>query len=290
MNHVITNGVLTVAIAERGAEIQSITAADGTEFFWNADPSVWPKHGPNLFPYLASLTEGKYTLDGQTYEMGLHGFVPYSALTLESKSESTASFCLCDNADTRKAYPFTFVYHVTYTLEGSRLTVTYTVENKDCTPMYFGIGGHPGFHMPIEPGLAFEDFSLHFEAPCTASRVTFGPHGGVSGETDYSIPAGVIPLDHSLFSSGAIVLRNSGHSIAIRSEKSSKAVKVSFPQMPYVGIWQTPNSNFPFLCIEPWSSLPSRDGIIEDLAKQDNLVTLPAGETYRNSWTMDFSF
>lgn len=288
MNHVISNGILTVTIAERGAEIQSITAQDGTDFFWNADPTVWPKHGPNLFPYIGALTDGKYTLNGQTYEMGLHGFVPYSELEVEAKSETAVSFCLSANDATRKSYPFEFTYHVTYILEGKRLSVCYTVDNRDTKTMYFGIGGHPAFHMPIDPSLTFEDYELCFEAPCEAVRSTVT--GGVSGEVKYPIETGKIGLTHNLFDDGVIILRGAGHSVAVRSNKSAKGVTVTFPQMPYVGLWQTAKSQFPFVCIEPWSSTPSRDGVIEDLSNQENLVSLEAGQTYTNTWTMDFSF
>ena len=28
--------------------------------------------------------------------------------------------------------------------------------------MYFGLGGHPGFNVPLEAGLSFEDYCLEF--------------------------------------------------------------------------------------------------------------------------------
>lgn len=290
MNHVISNEHLTVTIAERGAEIQSIRASDGTEFFWSGDQDIWPKHGPNLFPYLANLTEGKYTLEGKTYEMGLHGFVPYSNLTVESREDDRITFRLSASEETRKCYPFSFIYRVIYALEQRRLSVTYRVDNTGGQTMYFGIGGHPGFHMPIEPGLAFDDYSLTFDTAGRTARVTFSERGGVTGETGYPILNGRLPLSHSLFDDGAIVLRDAGHSVKISSEKGSKAVTVSFPQMPYVGIWHTAKAQVPFLCIEPWSSLPSRDGLIEDLSKQENLVSLDGGKVYWNTWSMEFTF
>ena len=290
MNHTITNGNLTVTASQRGGEIQSIRAKDGTEFFWNANPDIWPKHGPNLFPYLANLTEGKYTLDGQVYEMGLHGFVPYSELEAENTRPEEMTFRLRSCPATRACYPFEFTYEVTYRLDGNRLTVTYTVENRDKKTMYFGIGGHPGFAVPMEPGLSYEDYVLTFGGAQDAARVTFSGRGGVTGQTPYPISPAGIPLRHTLFTDGAIVLKNAGHQLTLSSAKSAKAVTVSFPQMPYVGIWGKPQDNAAFLCIEPWSSLPSRDGIVEDLAHQDNLVSLAPGKTYVNTWTVDFQF
>ena len=39
--------------------------------------------------------------------------------------------------------------------------------------MYFGVGGHPGFAVPLEKGLAFEDYCLQFEAPGIRSALDF---------------------------------------------------------------------------------------------------------------------
>lgn len=168
--------------------------------------------------------------------MGLHGFVPYTDLVAGENFGNSISFALKANEETLKCYPFQFTYRVTYTLEESKLFVTYTVENHDSKTMCFGIGGHPGFHMPIDGTLAFEDYRLTFEKPCTASRITIGGQkGGVTGEVAYPIETGCMELRHDLFDNGPIVLKNSGHSIVISSDKSPKTIKVSYPDMPYVG-------------------------------------------------------
>ena len=41
-------------------------------------------------------------------------------------------------------------------LDGDALHVTYRVENRGEGPMAFGLGGHPGFNVPLAPGLAFD--------------------------------------------------------------------------------------------------------------------------------------
>ena len=56
--------------------------------------------------------------------------------------------------------------------------------------------------------------------------------------------------------------------------------------MNYMGFWHTNCSDAPFVCIEPWTSLPSRDGIVEDLACQSDLVALPQNEVYTNTWSI----
>ena len=40
------------------------------------------------------------------------------------------------------------------------------------------------------------------------------------------------------------------------------------------------------MCIEPWVSLPAREGEIAVLERQADLIHLPAGEIYRNIWSI----
>ena len=64
--------------------------------------------------------------------------------------------------------------------------------------------------------------------------------------------------------------------VTLCSEKGTRSVRVSYPQMNFLGIWHMPFTDAPYVCIEPWSALPSRKGRIEDLSEQPNLVHLPA--------------
>lgn len=46
----LSNDILSVTIAERGAEMQSIRDAQGHEYLWQADPKYWAKHSPPSSP------------------------------------------------------------------------------------------------------------------------------------------------------------------------------------------------------------------------------------------------
>ena len=74
--------------------------------------------------------------------------------------------------------------------------------------------------------------------------------------------------------------------VTLTSGQSGRYVKIRYPQMKYLGIWHTPRSEAPYVCIEPWSSLPSRQGIIEDLEKQENLVSVEENGVYCNQWSI----
>lgn len=285
----IENETLKVQIADRGAELMSIQTKDGTEYLWQGDPKYWGDRALNLFPYVARMTNGSYTLDGKTYQMPIHGFANSSVLTAEEQSADRIVFKLTESDETLKCYPYAFVYRVIYALKGNKLNVTFSVENPNEKMMYFGLGGHPGFNVPLEKGLTFEDYYLQFEEDASPERVGISPTCFVDGnDVPYKLAEGRrILMAHNMFDNDAIVLKNMAKVVTLGSDKGSRKVRVSYPDMNYIGFWHMPFTDAPYVCIEPWYSLPSRQDIVEDLAIQPGLVHLPAGETYGNEWEIE---
>ena len=78
MNHTISNGILRVEIAEKGAELQSIQTADGHEYLWQGNPEYWEDRAVNLFPTVGRLMDNHYTCEGKDYELKCHGFAQSS--------------------------------------------------------------------------------------------------------------------------------------------------------------------------------------------------------------------
>ena len=93
-----------------------------------------------------------------------------------------------------------------------------------------------------------------------------------------------IHLQHDLFDDDAIILKNMCREITLKSAKHF--IQVSYPQMAYLGIWHWPKTDAPYVCIEPWTSLPSRQDIVEDFACKSDLIHLLPGKTYENTWTI----
>ena len=286
MLHIIHNDVMTVAAEEVGAQLWSILGADGTQYLWQGDPRYWSDRSLTIFPYVARLWEARYEMDGEAFPLPIHGFAPGSRFELTEKTDEGMTLELRDRERTLAQYPRRFAFRVTYALEGRTLGVTYAVENLDERAMYFGLGGHPGFNVPLEAGLSFEDYRLRFAQPCAPERVGFTPDCFVSGE-DMPFPleeGGVLPLCHTLFDDDAIVLRGMAREVTLEAPGGARSVTVSFPDMPYLGIW--PKTDAPYVCIEPWSSLPARTGEIACFEKQEDLIRLEPGKTYTNRWTI----
>ena len=155
--------------------------------------------------------------------------------------------------------------------------------------MYFAVGGHPGFCVPLEEGMEFEDYYLEFDEVMPAERVIFSADCFVTGEMKpYELEDGVRQmLRHDLFDEDAIIWGNMSKGISLLSKNGSKGIHVEYPDMSYLGIWHRPKKAAPYVCIEPWSSLPSRKGIVEDLATQPGLLSADAGCEYENRWSIE---
>lgn len=284
----IRNSAMTVTIDELGAQLQSITASDGTEYLWNGDSAYWGGRAPNLFPYVGRLTNDTYTYGGQEYRMPRHGFAKLTAFSVLDRGEDHVTLRMEDSEESRNIYPFSFRFDVSYILEGPTLVIVYATENMGEHTMFFGQGGHPGFRVPLEKGRAFTDYRLTFARPCQPWRVLLSDNYMVSGhETPYPLENGVaLPLEHGLFDRDAVILKHFTRSVTLSAGEGTRGVTLDCPKMRYLGIWHMPHTDAPFVCLEPWVSLPSREGVVEDLSQQFDLVSLPPRQRDENRWSV----
>ena len=285
----VQNEFLTVQIDKMGAELRSIKTADGTEYLWQGDAAIWEDQAPNLFPYIARLTQKQYTYGGNTYHMGSHGFAKNTLFTLEQQREGYARFCITDTAETRAQYPFHFYFAIEYILDENKLSVNYIVKNTDEKTLYFGVGGHPGFRVPLEEGLNFNDYYLEFDTVTDVLQVGMSPDCYV---TEQDVPfvmadGKTLPLHHDMFDNDAIILTQMSKGVTLKSAKGTRGLRVAYPKLDYLGIWHRPFTEAPYVCIEPWSSLPSRKDVIEDLTTQPSLRSLEPNALYEATITYE---
>ena len=285
----IQNSCLTLTVDTLGAQMMHILSADGTEYLWQGDPAYWADRALTLFPFIARLTKGRCKVHGTEYPMDIHGFALSSEFAAVSHAETELILELASNAETRRQYPFDFAFRVCCRLEENKICVTYEVENRSAETMPFAVGGHPGFRVPLVEGERFEDYTLEFSQACAPDRVGFTEQVFLSGQDRrYELENGkAIRLSHDLFDDDAIILKNMDREITLRSRISGRGVTVRFPDMPYLGLWHWPKTDAPYVCIEPWSSLPSRQDVVEELTCKSDLLRLTPGKTYNNCWTIE---
>ena len=276
----IGNEYLTVVIDPLGAELTSVKGSDGTEYLWQADERYWPRHSPLLFPFVGRLEGKAYTYHGRRYDMTLHGFAKSSSFSIVDNAGSSVTLSLSSDSSTEEVYPFSFSLSVTYALDGRSLSERIVVRNDGAGEMIYGIGGHPGFAVPLEDGLSFEDYAISFpDADAVRRRVFSSSCLDTGVEEPYALPAmKAIPLRHSLFDDDAIILTAIGGRAVLSSQKGTHGVEVEC-DAPWWGFWHSVGKDAPFVCIEPWWTLPGRDGIVCDIGERKDLLRLAPAES-----------
>lgn len=278
------NTALSVEVSDLGAAIQSVRTPGGTEFIWEGDPAVWAGRAPILFPICGGLKNDTYFLGDQEYHQQKHGFIRFETFTPVLSEPDRLVLEARDNAETRKTFPFSFVFRVTFSLQENRLAVTYEVENTDPRTMYFSFGAHEGYATP-EGVAAYE---MHFEKEEKLSTVVL--HGNLLSDTEREpvMEGKLLPLDPSYFTVDALVFETlSSRAVTLARRGGGRQVRVEFPGFDHLLLWQQYDAKY--LCIEPWCGMPdfeSADGHIEH---KRYITALPAGETYVRTHTLTFS-
>lgn len=289
MEYLIQNEFLTVSVSSLGAELMSIKTSDSHEYLWQGDKKYWEGRAPIMFPICGRLFEGKYTYLGKTYTLPNHGFARKSNFELKSASKSSITLSLCANEETLEIYPFNFQFDVTFSLNENTLDVKYEVKNKDEKEIIFSVGGHPAFNVPLDKGIKFEDCYVEFKEPCEAVRVDFSPTCFLThNDQPYNKNGATqrIDLRHDLFDDDAIFLYNVSKEIALKSDLSQRSVTMKFKGMKYIGLWHAVKTDAPYVCIEPWTSVPATDGKIDDLLTKEEMIHLPVGYSYKNGYSV----
>lgn len=283
----LQNEKLQLTVDTHGAQMMHLVCG-GEEYLWQGDPRYWEDRAPVLFPFVGRLTDKRCTVYGEPFSMGIHGFAAACEFRPEKQEKDSVTLVLESGADTLAQYPFVFRFAVTYQLKGSTVAITYRVENKSDRVMPFGIGGHPGFGIPHAQGETISDYYLDFRQLCLPDKMGVSDTGFITGQ-DVLCPLTeekYLPLDAALFTDDTVLLKNMTKAVTLRSRKSDYAVTVSYPDMPYLGLWPWPGTGAPYICIEPWSSVPARQDVVEELTAKSDLIHLAPEKTYETVWSI----
>ena len=154
--------------------------------------------------------------------------------------------------------------------------------------MYFAVGGHPGFNLPLEANLAYDDYCLQFPLGSAAKQAEFtaGDCIMLGQITDYALVQGRIPLSHQPFAQQVLILTEIPRQVTLKSDKGFRQVTVSFPDIKYLGIWKYLGTQAPYVCIEPWTCVSARKGIVEAYESHPDMTCLAPAGIYENRWSI----
>lgn len=291
MLHKLENEFLTITTHEHGGELHSITSKlDNTEFVWNGNPEYWKYHAPILFPIVGKVKDGKYLVDGTTYELPQHGLARVSEFELLSKSENEISFELKYSEDTLKVYPYKFSLVIKYTIDEKSVTTSYKVTNIDDKKIDFSIGAHPAYMCPLLEGETLNDYYFEFNEKETAGIIPINTELGLllRGKKEFLNNESKIKLSKELFKNDALVFECAdlkSNKIRIKTDKQSKFLEFDFTGFTHLGLW-APVTGAPFVCIEPWFGHADFEDFNGDFSQKDGILSLDVNQEFNCSYTV----
>lgn len=286
----ISNELLTVGIAEHGAELQSIMRG-GREYLWHGDPSYWKRRSPVLFPIVGSVWDGRYRLGGHEYAMSQHGFARDMDFKCVANDGTEARFRLESSDESRRLFPCDFVLEIGYRLQGDTLQVLWQVDNPSAggEVLHFQIGAHPAFnYKDYDPEADVQGYFRLDASGDVCDLSLIGEKGCLKQEkAELATDGGFLPITRNTFDGDALVLENSQvHCVELCDRQRRPYVKVGF-EAPVVGLWSPARGGYaPFVCIEPWYGRCDREHFTGDFGEKDWMQHLQPGERFSVSYSI----
>lgn len=286
----LENNQIKASFKTLGAELCSlIDKKSNIEHMWQADPAVWPRHAPILFPIVGALENNAYKIGSQEFFLSQHGFAREMVFEIKHQDKQSIHYRLQSSGETMKLYPYQFELTIKYTLVESELVVEYEVRNVDETAIFFSIGAHPGFTCPFQKGEAFSDYYFQFERKENAIRLLFG-EGLLNGKEETFLKGeDKLNLSYNLFSEDAVILKDlKSKWVDLKSKNHGISLRFHFDGFPILAFWTKPRVNAPFLCIEPWFGIADTKGSKNDFSEKMYIQKLDVGQTFRSRYSIQF--
>jgi len=283
----LENEYLTIAVNSKGAELQRVFGKkDQIEYMWNGDPAFWSKHSPVLFPVVGALKADTYYLNDKAYQLGRHGFARDMEFAVTTQSADRLVFTLESNAETLFKYPFAFRFDISYELFQNSIKVSYRVGNTGKSILYFSVGGHPAFRIPLTADTVYSDYYLEFNQRERAGRWPISKDGLIeSRPVELLNDTNQLPLTKELFQKDALVFKGLlSNSVALKSDKTKHGLRLDFTGFPYLGIWAAKNADF--VCIEPWCGIADSVDTDQQLATKEGIHSLQPAKDFERTWSV----
>lgn len=270
MFYTIDNGIIKLTASSTGAELVSLTK-DGKERLWQNANGEWDGHAPILFPVCGSCY---ITVNGKKYPFAQHGFAPVSEFTLKEKTDKSLSFTLCSSEETKKRYPYDFIFTVTYSLDGAELKIGYEIENPSLKDIYFSCGSHESFALDG----ALEEYVVTFEKEECFINHLHDDEGFLTGETQKLGEGKVIDFEKTpLIDDKTFIFKGvRSRKVSLSKKDGTPVADVFFDGFNNLLFWRPGDGKT--ICIEPWLNLPDEANSEKELSDKYGVKRLASGE------------
>jgi galactose mutarotase-like enzyme len=274
---------LAARIDPFGAELQSLTDAQGREHMSSGDPAFWTGRAPLLFPIVGRLNNDMLQVDGKSYTLEKHGFARRSRFDIVGHDAGSVTLRLADSAATRAMFPFAFELEACFALTGPTLAMTVTIGNPGDVALPASFGYHPAFAWPLQGGdRASHEITFERDEPEPLRRIT--PEGLIGPYPKRSPVIGNrFTLADDLFADDALVWTELNSRRLTYGSADGPHLDISFPDTPHLGIWTKPGAGF--VCIEPWAGHADPQGYSGDFGDKPGVIKIAPGKS--RSFRMD---
>ena len=256
MIYTLKNDQLEVKVNSFGAELTSVVSSSGFEYIWQG--SEWNKHSPVLFPICGALLEGKYVYKSREYRLDKHGFARNTEFELEEASDTSLTLTLTSNEETLALYPFEFVLTARFTIEENRLFVVFNVANTGKLILPYMFGWHPAFNLPGNAPIGSDYVDVGNRRELSRHSLQNGPFINPF-YMSYPIKNGRYYLnEEEIYANDTMIFKDAPKTVTLAGGSQKRKIKLEYSDnLSYFCVWKYPSASARYICLEPWSDVPS---------------------------------
>ncbi len=279
------NEYISLEINEKGGCLKSIyDKKRNVELLYQPLPDSWQGQDIFIFPFIARLKDGTYTIDDKEYSLKNHGLLRYmnATLSLEKNGDIKASFN--SDEETMKQYPFEFKAYALYHLNGNNLEISYHIFNLSDKVMPFNFGAHPAFRIPgVKKADEFDisNNTIRFRKRLHLRRILQDEKGAFNIKEIKYKHSDNIQLSKQLFKDIPTLILNAENMDIVTLEKNdgSKLI-INKGNAKYLAIWSDTKWG-DYVAVEPWDGLPDFLDNPKDMYSKKEIKLLNPKKEYK---------
>ena len=279
-----------------GAELQSFKV-NGEEKIHQGEECVnengkpyWDRRFEILFPTVGKCINNQTILNGKIYQTQLDGFAKNLEFEPITKLDNYHSYIFKSEKKLFEKYPYEFSFIVTYRVDNNKLTTKYKIVNENEFDMPFGIGSRPALKIDNEE---LEKGNYYFEFDQPEDKVHFlrlrdGLVGVEFARNIQVIGKRRIPLNSNVFNNDAFIIKGmKTNKISLKNKMTNQTIfTMDFTGFPYLAVFGKKNA--PFICLEPWVSMPDSVNGNGVFRQKNDIILLPAKKEFECKYSIEF--
>ena len=283
---IIYSDRLKVKIDEVGSSLLSMQDEDGLECIWQGDEKSWKGHDVTIFPFVARLKDGFYTVDGEEYYIPSHGIVRRHNFEIASKSADSLTHIYRYDEDSIEVYPYKFELTIEHKVEGAKYIKTMTVKNLDDKEIYYGIGGHPAMKVVSDKGDTANNYVV-FRRPISPNNYYLDEAGHFIEKKDaYETFQKFSCTKKTMQKLKTLIFTDADFDSLELRRGDGVTYKFEFSKPTALAFWSHPTSGA-YYCVEPWWGVPDFANPTRELKDKELIERLGIGESRQYTFSIE---